>query len=172
MTAKTPTVKNIGTASAGASTVNFYLGTTKVGSASAGPLPVGASTTVSAGIGTQAAGSYPLTAKVDEANSVIELNEANNSFTSSSNLVVTPVSSSDLVASSVAWSPGNPSAGNTVTFSVTIKNQGSAASASGAHGVTLSVLSGSTVIKTVIKTVAPNSCDRTSGTPFHADGSR
>ena len=143
------TVKNGGTAASAASDVNFYLGTTKVGTASVGALAVGASATVSANIGARDAGTYALSAKVDESNTVFELNEANNSFTSSTNLVVTPVSSSDLVASSVAWSPGNPSAGNTVTFSVTIKNQGSAASASGAHGVTLSLLSGSTVIKTL-----------------------
>ncbi|MCU7725545.1 discoidin domain-containing protein [Actinoplanes sp. KI2] len=143
------TVKNGGTAASAASDVNFYLGTTKVGTAAVGALAAGASTTVSANIGARDAGTYALSAQVDESNTVIELNEANNSFTSSANLVVTPVSSSDLVASSVAWSPGNPSAGNTVTFTVTIKNQGSAASASGAHGVTLTVLSGSTVIKTL-----------------------
>ncbi|WP_030439082.1 discoidin domain-containing protein [Actinoplanes subtropicus] len=143
------TVRNAGTAASAASDVNFYLGTTKVGTASVGALAAGASATVSANIGARDAGTYPLSAKVDESNTVIELNEANNSYNSPSSLVVTPVSSSDLVASAVSWSPGNPAAGNPVTFSVTIKNQGSAASASGAHGVTLSILSGSTVIKTL-----------------------
>ena len=143
------TVKNAGTAASAATDVNFYLGTTKVGTASVGALAAGASTTVSANIGAKDAGTYAVSAKVDEANTVIELNEANNSYTSSSSLVVTPVSSSDLVASVVSWSPGNPSAGNTVTFSVTVKNQGSAASASGSHGVTLTILSGSTVVKTL-----------------------
>ena len=47
--------------------------------------------------------------------------------------------SSDLVALT-AWTPSNPSAGNKVTFSVAIKNQGTIASASGAHGITLTVL--------------------------------
>ncbi|WP_433367110.1 CARDB domain-containing protein [Actinoplanes sp. CA-142083] len=143
------TVRNGGNAASGASNVNFYLGTTKVGTATVGALAAGASTTVSANIGARDAGTYALTAKVDESNTVIETNEANNSFTSSSSLIVTPVSSSDLVASAVSWSPGNPSAGNTVTFSVTIKNQGSAASSSGAHGVTLTILNGSTVVKTL-----------------------
>jgi subtilase family serine protease len=32
---------------------------------------------------------------------------------------------SDLVIQDIAWSPTNPSAGETVTFTVTIKNQGS-----------------------------------------------
>ncbi len=45
--------------------------------------------------------------------------------------------SSDLVASSVDWTPSNPAAGNTVTFSVTLKNQGTIASASGSHAITL-----------------------------------
>jgi hypothetical protein len=134
------TVRNAGTASSGATNVNLYLGTTMVGTASVGTLAVGASTTVSANIGTQAAGTYQLTAKVDEANSVIELNDGNNSYTNPTSLVVAPVQSSDLVASSVAWTPGTPQAGNTVTFTVTVKNQGTMATASGTHAVTLTLL--------------------------------
>ncbi|GAA3435358.1 hypothetical protein GCM10018954_049640 [Kutzneria kofuensis] len=141
------TVKNSGPLSAGATDVNFYLGTTKVGTASVGALAAGASSTVSASIGTRDAGSYQLTAKVDEANKVIEQNEANNSYTNPTALVVTPVQSSDLVATT-NWTPGNPSAGNPVQFSVTLKNQGTIASAGGAHGITVKVAdaaSGSTV---------------------------
>jgi hypothetical protein len=134
------TVKNIGTVSAGTTNVGFYLGTTKVGTAAVGALAAGASTTVSAGIGTRTAGSYQLTAKVDESNAVIELNEGNNSYTNPTSLVVSPVQSSDLVASPVSWTPGNPAAGNTVTFSVAIRNQGTVASASGSHGITLTLL--------------------------------
>src|SRR4029450_13744713 len=69
--------------------------------------------------------------------------------TNPSSLVVAQVSSSDLVASVVNWSPGNPAAGNTVTFSVTLRNQGTAATTGGAHGVTLTVLNGSTVVRTL-----------------------
>jgi chitodextrinase len=134
------TVRNSGTAGAGATNVNFYLGTTKVGTASVGALAAGASTTVSANIGTQSAGTYPLTAKVDESNSVIELNEGNNSYTNPSSLVVAPVQSSDLVPASAAWTPGNPSAGNTVNFTVIVKNQGTIATATGSHAVTISLL--------------------------------
>ncbi len=132
-------VKNAGNASSGATNVNFYLGTTKVGTASVGGLAAGASTTVSANIGTQTAGTYPLTAKVDEANSVIEQNDGNNSYTNPTNLVVRPVQSSDLVGS-VAWTPGNPAAGTTVAFMVTVKNQGTVATGSGSHAVTLTVV--------------------------------
>src|SRR5262249_51745860 len=133
------TVHNGGTAGAAASTVNFYLGTSKVGTATVGALAAGASQTVTAAIGTQTAGSYSYTAKVDEANTVIELSDANNSYTNPAALVVAPVQSSDLVAGAVAWTPSNPSAGNTVTFTVTLKNQGTIASAAGAHGITLTL---------------------------------
>jgi hypothetical protein len=141
------TVRNAGTLSSGPTDVNFYLGTTKVGTAAVAGLAAGATTTISATIGTRDAGSYQVIAKVDESGTVIEQNDANNTFTSASNLVVAPVQTSDLVAASVAWTPGNPSTGNTVTFSVAIRNQGVLASAGGAHGITLTVkdASGATV---------------------------
>ena len=46
------TVKNNGTVSAAATSVNFYMGSTKVGTASVGALSAGASSTVSANVGT------------------------------------------------------------------------------------------------------------------------
>ncbi|MEH1164671.1 discoidin domain-containing protein [Micromonospora sp. CPCC 205539] len=134
------TVRNAGSAASGATNVNFYLGSTRVGTASVGGLAAGASTTVTASIGTRDAGSYPLSAKVDESNTVVEQDDTNNSYSNPSPLVVSPVATSDLVASAVDWSPGNPTAGSTVTFSVSIRNAGSVASASGAHGITLTVL--------------------------------
>ncbi|MEU4397781.1 discoidin domain-containing protein [Micromonospora orduensis] len=144
------TVRNAGSAASGATNVNFYLGSTRVGTASVGGLAAGASTTVNASIGTRDAGSYPLSAKVDESNTVVEQDDTNNSYTNPSPLVVSAVASSDLVASAVGWSPGNPSAGNTVTFSVSIRNAGNQASASGAHGITLTVLNESgTVVRTL-----------------------
>ena len=143
------TVRNAGTAASPASNVNFYLGTTKAGTAAVPALAAGASATVSANIGAQNAGTYQLKAVVDEANTVIETNDANNSYNNPTNLVVQPVASSDLIASSVAWSPGNPAAGNTVTFTATLKNQGTIASGSGAHGVTVTILNGTTVVKTL-----------------------
>ncbi|MFF4750067.1 discoidin domain-containing protein [Streptomyces sp. NPDC002514] len=143
----TARVANSGSAASPATNVNFYLGTTKVGTANVGALAAGAATDVTASIGTRDAGSYQLTAKVDEANSVVELNDTNNSFTAASPLVVRPVDSADLVASPVGWSPDNPAAGNNVNFSVAIKNQGTIASAGGAHTITLTLLneSGGTV---------------------------
>ncbi|MDR7280850.1 galactose-binding domain-containing protein [Catenuloplanes atrovinosus] len=65
----------------------------------------------------------------------------------------TPVAepaSSDLIASPVSWSPANPAAGATVSFTVAIKNQGTVASAAGAHGITLTVLNESgAVVRTL-----------------------
>jgi subtilase family serine protease len=132
----TSTVKNNGTASSGATTVKFYLGNSLVGSAPLAPLTAGNSTTVSVNVGPQNAGTYNIISKVDEENSVTELVETNNSYTNPSSLVVNQVPSSDLVGN-VSWTPSNPSAGNTVTFTVNLKNQGNVASAGGAHGITL-----------------------------------
>ncbi|MFC9293625.1 discoidin domain-containing protein [Streptomyces sp. NPDC057010] len=132
------TVKNSGTAPATATAVAFRLGGTKVGTAAVPALAAGATATVTAGIGPRDAGTYPLSAVVDEANTVIEQNDTNNTYTGSP-LVVRPVDSSDLVASAVSWSPGAPSAGQPVNFSVTVKNQGTVAAASGAHGVILTL---------------------------------
>ncbi|MEV7286093.1 discoidin domain-containing protein [Streptomyces sp. NPDC093252] len=143
----TARVANTGSAASPASNVNFYLGTTKVATANVGAIAAGASSDVTASIGTRDAGSYQLTAKVDEANTVVEQNDTNNSFTAANPLVVQPVQSADLVASPVGWSPDNPAAGAAVNFTVAIKNQGTIASASGAHNVTLTLLneSGGTV---------------------------
>ncbi|MYW03416.1 discoidin domain-containing protein [Streptomyces sp. SID3343] len=138
------TVANVGPAAAAATSVNLYLGGTLAGTAPVGPLAAGASTTVSAVVGARTAGSYPLGAKVDEANAVIEQNEANNAFTAPGPLVVTPVASSDLIASAVTWTPDNPAAGNPVAFTATLKNQGSIATAPGVHPVTLTLLDADT----------------------------
>ncbi|WP_042182563.1 galactose-binding domain-containing protein [Paenibacillus sp. FSL R7-0331] len=145
------TVKNAGTAVSPATNVNFYLGTALAGTAQAGTLAAGASSTVSLNIGAKDAGTYAVSAKVDEGNTVIELNEANNSYTNPSALTVIPVSSSDLIAGAVSWSPGNPAGGNIVTFTAAIKNQGTAASSGGAHNITLTLTDAATnaVIKTL-----------------------
>ncbi|MGW0804896.1 discoidin domain-containing protein [Nonomuraea sp. NPDC002799] len=142
------TVRNAGTAGSAATSVTFYAGTTKVGAAGVGALAAGASAAVSANIGARDAGTYQLSAKVDEDNKVIEQNEANN--TATGGLTVRPVDTADLIAAPVAWTPGNPAAGGTVTFSVAIRNQGTIASGGGSHGITLTVLNDSgAVVRTL-----------------------
>ncbi|MER5732222.1 discoidin domain-containing protein [Streptomyces sp. NPDC002138] len=132
------TVRNSGPAAAPATAVTFQLGGGKVATANVPALAAGAQANVSAAIGPRDAGNYPLSAIVDEANAVIEQNDTNNTFTGSP-LVVRPVDSSDLVASAVNWTPSAPAAGRDVAFSVTVKNQGSVAAATGSHGITLTL---------------------------------
>lgn len=105
------TVKNSGTASSAATNVSFYLGTVLAGYAPVDTLAAGASANVSFSVGAKDAGTYTVSAKVDEMSNVVELNEGNNSYTHPSALTVNPVSSSDLIASPVSWSPSNPAGG-------------------------------------------------------------
>ncbi|MFF8296521.1 discoidin domain-containing protein [Streptomyces globisporus] len=135
----TATVRNAGALAAPASKVELRLGT-KVATASVGALASSASTQVTASVGARNAGSYELSAVADPAGEVIEQNETDNTYTSASPLVVKPVSSSDLVAAAVTTTPSAASAGDTVAFSVALKNQGTVASASGAHGITLALV--------------------------------
>ncbi|WP_339256599.1 discoidin domain-containing protein [Paenibacillus sp. FSL P2-0136] len=139
-------VKNTGTAAAAATTINFYLNDELAGSAPVAALAAGASASVSYNAGTLTAGTYPLSAKVDEAGQIIEKNESNNSYTNPASLVIAPVFSSDLVGTT-SWSPGTPAAGSNVAFTVSLKNQGNVASAGGAHGITVALknAAGSTV---------------------------
>ncbi|WP_328936611.1 discoidin domain-containing protein [Streptomyces tauricus] len=135
----TATVRNSGEAAAPASAVALRLGGTKVASASVAALAAGATRTVSAAIGARDAGTYQLSAVADEANAVIEQNETNNTYTSPTSLVVRPVSSSDLVPV-LTTTPSGPADGDTVTFKVAVRNQGTTASAGGAHGITVALV--------------------------------
>ncbi|TYP78164.1 CARDB protein [Paenibacillus methanolicus] len=134
-------VKNNGSANAAAATVNFYLNNTLAGSAQVGALAAGATTTVSANIGAKPAGTYSVSAKVDETNAIIEQNETNNTLTNASSLVIGATPSSDLVATA-SWTPSTPVAGNAVAFNVNLKNEGTIAAASGAHGITVVLKNG------------------------------
>ncbi|MGW1535304.1 discoidin domain-containing protein [Streptomyces aureus] len=135
----TATVTNSGTKPSKATDLNFTLGGTKAATADVPALAAGETKTVTASIGARDAGSYTIGAEVDPSNKVIEQNEGNNTFTRTDPLVVKPVSSSDLLAAPVAWSPTSASAGDDVKFAVAIKNQGTVASASGSHAVTLTI---------------------------------
>ena len=134
------TVRNTGTVASGATDVAFRLGDTEAGTAPVGSLAPGATATVTRNIGARDAGTHSVVAVVDPENKVIERDEGNNMHTASSPLVIRPVDSSDLVAAAVSWTPGNPAAGDEVTFTVTLKNQGTVASAGGSHGITLTVV--------------------------------
>jgi hypothetical protein len=143
------TVRNAGTAASTATDVTFFLGTTSVGTALVGALAAGAQANVSTTIAARPEGSYQYTAKVDETKKVAEQDETNNARLHPSPLVVTAVPSSDLVAVPT-WAPSNPSNGQNTTFTVAIKNQGTLASAAGAHGITVTILnSGGQTVRTL-----------------------
>ncbi|MEU2784181.1 discoidin domain-containing protein [Streptomyces sp. NPDC007110] len=135
----TATVTNSGTRAAKATDLDFTLGGTKAATADVPALAAGESKAVTASIGTRDAGSYPVGAEADPSQKVIEQNEANNTYTRPDALVVKPVASSDLLAAPVSWTPTSASAGDDVKFTVALKNQGSVASASGTHAITLTV---------------------------------
>ncbi|MCK1822223.1 discoidin domain-containing protein [Streptomyces sp. XM83C] len=133
------TVRNSGPMEAAASTLAVRLGGAKAATAQVGRLAPGAQTTVTASLGQLDAGSYDLGAVADEGDAVIEQNESNNTYTSPTPLVVKPVESADLVASSVTTTPSSPAAGDAVIFRVVLKNQGNKATTNGTHGVTLTL---------------------------------
>ncbi len=145
------TVQNIGTAAAGATTVNFTLGGTVAGSANVGALSAGASATVSFNAGTRPMGSYPVSSVVDPANTIVEQNNANNSFTASSPLVVAQAPGPDLQVLSITSTPPNPAAGQAVSFTVAVNNRGT--QASGVSSTTR-VTVGSTTLNTSTPSIA------------------
>ncbi|MFI6421833.1 discoidin domain-containing protein [Streptomyces sp. NPDC050842] len=133
-------VRNDGTAAAAASKVAVRLGGTKVATGQAPALAPGAQATVPVSIGVRASGSYELGAVADEANEVLEQNETDNTYTRPTALVVKPVASADLVATSVTTVPSSPTAGDAVTFKVAVRNQGTDSTTGGGHGVTLELV--------------------------------
>lgn len=136
-------VQNIGSAAAGATTVNFSLAGAVVGSATVGALAAGASTTVSYNAGTRPMGSYAVSAVVDPTNTIVEQNNGNNSLTVASPLVVTQAPGPDLQVLGIASNPPNPAVGASVTFTVSVRNRGTAAT--GATTVTRLVVGGTTL---------------------------
>ncbi|QJW35328.1 discoidin domain-containing protein [Cellulosimicrobium protaetiae] len=131
-------VKNIGTQASAATDVAFTLNGQTVATKPVGGLAAGAQATVTADVGARSAGSYTIGAVADAGGTVAEQNEGNNGYANPTPLVVTAVPSSDLVPT-LTWSPSNPAAGSTVTFSATIANQGNVATSTAAHGLTVTV---------------------------------
>ncbi|WBB67848.1 CARDB domain-containing protein [Micromonospora sp. WMMD812] len=136
-------VQNIGSAAAGATTVNFSLAGTVVGSAAVGALNAGGSTTVSFNAGTRPMGSYSVTAVVDPTNTIVEQNNGNNSFTAASPLVVAQAPGPDLQVLGITSNPPNPAVGASVTFTVAVRNRGT--TATGVTTVTRLAVGGTTL---------------------------
>ncbi|WP_436763846.1 CARDB domain-containing protein [Streptosporangium sp. V21-05] len=137
------TVRNAGNAAAPADSVNLNLDGTVVGTVAIPALAANATATVTHNIGTRGEGSYTVSARVDADNSVFEQNEGNNTLTASSPLVVAQAPGPDLQVLGVTSNPQNPAVGAPVTFTVAVKNRGTAAS--GATTVTRVVVGGTTL---------------------------
>ena len=119
------TVQNTGSAAAGATSVNFILGGTVVGTADrrrsrrrrlAPPSP---STPAPA-----PQGSYTVAAVVDPTNTVVEQNDTNNTFTAPTQLVVAQAPGPDLQVTGITSNPPNPAVGAAVSFTVAVNNRG------------------------------------------------
>ncbi|WP_139903016.1 CARDB domain-containing protein [Clostridium thermarum] len=127
----TATVKNEGTAAGAPGVVSFKVDGTQVYASPSNttPLAAGATTTVTGTWTATTVGSHTVTATVDNANITSEGNENNNTYSTS--LTVNPKPGVDLIITSISWSPSYVTAGNTVTFSAVVKNQGTTAGSAG-----------------------------------------
>lgn len=137
------TVRNAGTAASPATTVSVSVGGVVAGTASVGALAAGASQSVSVNAGKRPTGSYTVSAAVDPADTVIELDDSNNSLTAPDELVVAQSPGPDLQVLGITASPANPSPGQAVSFTVQVHNRGT--TASGATTVTRVAVGGTTL---------------------------
>lgn len=125
-------VKNQGTAAGAAGIVVFKVDGTQVAAAanSTMSLAAGAALTVTAtGTWSATVGSHSISATVDSSNTILEGNETNNTYVE--DLTVNPQPGIDLVVTDITWSPSYITAGNPVTFSAVVKNQGTLPGAAG-----------------------------------------
>lgn len=127
----TATIKNQGTAAGAPGVVAFAVDGTKVSETinNTSALAAGATTVVNGSWNTAVAGNHSVTATADNENITAEGNETNNTY--SVNLSVNPTPGIDFVVSSISWTPSYVTAGNKVTFSAVVKNQGTIAGAVG-----------------------------------------
>lgn len=112
------TIKNQGTESAGASYVAYYIDDTYIKSKYIESLNAGAAITTTYTWEAQV-GSHTIKAVADAQEQVNESDETNNTKT----FTLSPLAP-DLIVPSVSWLPENPSRGESITFTVAIKNQG------------------------------------------------
>jgi uncharacterized repeat protein (TIGR01451 family) len=117
----TVTVKNQGSAQAGQNYLVCYADSTILATVTINPVEAGTMTTATF-TWRSTAGTHTFKAIVDSTEMVTESDETNNSKT-----YTITTRAADLIVQSITWLPSVPSRGDTVTFSVTIKNQGNAA---------------------------------------------
>jgi hypothetical protein len=118
----TVVVTNQGKASAGNFYVYFYVDGSYKDSRSVYSTAAGA-TTMAYFTWSAETGTHTIKAVADYTDLVAESNESNNALEVAFSGTVIP----DLIIQDVVWSPTNPSSGQDVTFTVTVKNQGTGA---------------------------------------------
>ena len=119
----TAVVKNIGTGSAGASTLSFRIGgESSPPTFSVPALAPGATYTAQRQLVLGVAQGYTNTAIADVDNDVTESNEANNQTTDT--FIVSATSPPDLVVFSLTHSPASPTTVDQITFTAVVKNIG------------------------------------------------
>lgn len=125
-------VKNQGTAPGAPGTVAFKVDGTQaaVSASSTASLAPGATVTLTANSTWSATGgSHKIVAAADNNNITVEVDNYNNFYHETMNIDIGPAP--DLIVTDISWNPEIPSAGNDVTFSATVKNQGTAPGAAG-----------------------------------------
>ncbi|WP_399921357.1 CARDB domain-containing protein [Streptomyces kanamyceticus] len=125
------TVRNTGSAAAGATTVAVSLDGTVAGSAPVATLGAGESATVPVAIGKRAQGSYTVSAVVDPTDTIPEQDNSNNSRTAASKMTVSQSPGPDLQVTGINSNPAAPAVGANVTFSVKVRNRGTSGVSSG-----------------------------------------
>lgn len=120
----TATIKNQGTSDAGHSYVACYIDDTLLTSKSIGPIDAGTAITITCSWVAQV-GSHTIKVHADSSNKLAEIDETNNTKTFTFSTVAP-----DLIIQSISWLPEDPSRGDGVVFSITIKNQGTSKSCS------------------------------------------
>lgn len=145
-------VKNQGTGATPVGTilgVSFFIDGTQVSwsDTNTSSLAAGASVTLTANGGpsgtaawTATTGNHTVKAYVDDVNRITETDENNNQYSESLSVTTSPMP--DMVVTGLTITPASPTAGDTLSFSAVVKNQGNAA---GAPGVLAIGVDGTTV---------------------------
>ncbi|MEU3608583.1 CARDB domain-containing protein [Streptomyces sp. NPDC035033] len=163
------TVRNAGTAAAPAATVRVSVEGAVAGTAPTASLPAGASTTVDLPVGRRPVGAYTVSAAVDPANAVPELDDSNNSRTAASKLTVGQSPGPDLMVTGITTAPSAPAAGAPVSFTVAVHNRGTTAVAAGtvtrltAGTTTLNGTTGAVAAGQTVNVAVPGTWTATSG---------
>lgn len=114
----TATIRNQGDSPAGPSRIAYYIDDTFPYSDDIDRIEADSAITNTLTWESQA-GEHTIKAVIDCDDSVAEANEDNNEKTYAFSVLA-----ADLIIESITWSPENPSIGNTVTFTIMVKNQG------------------------------------------------